>query len=166
LLLDNMVVDGVVGYRVLTPFMVWFEDGPRWILVDRGWIPHDWEAQGVTLGLLGMPRTIHGRLDTLPRPAVEMSYPEPDPTAPYPRVVSFPTTADAAAELDGMPLPWALVRLDEGEPACFRCGFHPVSFPPERHLGYALQWAALALTVLLAWVVLGYRTWRRARDGG
>jgi surfeit locus 1 family protein len=164
LLLDNMVEGGVAGYRVLTPMLTWWRETPRWILVDRGWIPRDWQAQGIDLGVTGIPRVVHGRLDALPRPGVETAYPEPDPDAPFPRVVSFPTVDDVVAELDGMPLPWALLRLEEGEATCFRCGFVPVVFPPERHVGYALQWSALAATTLIIWSVLTYR-WRR-RIGG
>jgi surfeit locus 1 family protein len=161
LLLDNMVHEGVPGYRVLTPLMTWWREQPRWILVDRGWIPRDWEAQGISLSLPPVPRAVHGRLDELPRPAVEIEYPEPDLDAPFPRVVSFPTMFDLVDELDGMALPWGLVRLNEGEADCFSCSFVPVVFPPERHVAYALQWAALALTLLIIWSVLTYRWWRR-----
>ena len=63
-----------------------------------------------------------------------------------------------------MPLPWALVRMDEGEADCFRCGYEPVVFPPERHVAYAVQWFALAATLLIIWVTLTYRRFRRGAD--
>jgi surfeit locus 1 family protein len=161
LLLDNMVEGGVPGYRVLTPLLTWWRGDPRWILVDRGWVPRDWQERAIDLGISGAPRAINGRLDELPRPAVEIDYPEPDLDQPYPHIVSFPTMFDLVDELDGMALPWGLVRLDEGEADCFSCGMVPVVFTPERHIAYALQWSALAVTVLIIWAVLTFRWWRR-----
>jgi cytochrome oxidase assembly protein ShyY1 len=32
-----------------------------------------------------------------------------------------------------------------------------VEFGPERHLGYAVQWFALALTLVVIWIVVNWR---------
>ena len=39
----------------------------------------------------------------------------------------------------------------------------PNTLPPERHLGYAVQWFALALAVLVTALVLSFRTSRRSK---
>ncbi len=59
IMLQPRVHDGEVGYHVITPFIV-EEDIYSWILVNRGWVPFDWEKQSSTAGgevkIVGMLR--------------------------------------------------------------------------------------------------------------
>lgn len=166
LLLDNQTHEGQPGYRVLTPFRTEHRGAARFVLVERGWIPRGWRDQGVELDLPILPTEIRGRLDELPRPGLELEAPPPPADEPWPKVRSFPTMDDLVVAYDGMELPWGIVRLDAGHPGCFACGFEPVSFPPERHLAYAIQWFALAATTIIIWAVLLLRWRRRVRDRG
>ncbi|HVF35748.1 MAG TPA: SURF1 family cytochrome oxidase biogenesis protein, partial [Candidatus Saccharimonadia bacterium] len=60
------------------------------------------------------------------------------------------------------PIEPAIVRLDDAAAHGFDRAWQPLAntLPPERHRGYALQWFALAATVL---VVAGVVAFRRKR---
>ena len=68
---------------------------------------------------------------------------------PYPVVAAFPTRAELAQLLQESPWTPAtdLVLLDPGEPDGYVRNWSPPGFPPMRHIGYAVQWFALALTL-------------------
>jgi surfeit locus 1 family protein len=143
LLLDNMTHDGAAGYRVLTPFVT--ADGTL-LLVDRGWVPgtrsrSELPAVPVDDG----ERTLTGRLDGFPRPGVRLA--APDETG-WPRRMTYPTRDDAARALGQMVYD-RLLLLDPTLADGYVRDWHPGGLTPERHLGYAVQWFALAATLLV-----------------
>jgi len=150
-LLDNMPREGVPGVHVLTPLL---RDDGSVVIVDRGWIAMGGDRAALPpLPVDEAPRSVTGRADRLPRPAVELAAPS---VAGWPRLVSFPTTAELAAALDADVHP-QVVLLDEGEPDGFLRDWQPPGMPPERHVGYAVQWFGLAAAVAVTWFVLGFR---------
>jgi surfeit locus 1 family protein len=50
-----------------------------------------------------------------------------------------------------------LILLDAGEPDGYVRNWAPPGFPPMRHIGYAVQWFALALTLFVIYVVTNLR---------
>ena len=150
-LLDNMPREGVPGAHVLTPLL---RDDGSIVIVDRGWIAMGGDRQALPALPVGeAPRSVTGRADTLPRPAVELQAP---PAAGWPRLVSFPTTAELAAALDAAVHPQVLL-LDADQPDGFGRDWQPPGMPPERHVGYAVQWFGLATAVAVTWFVLSFR---------
>jgi surfeit locus 1 family protein len=152
ILLDNMTHDERAGYRVLTPLLR--ADGTV-VLVDRGWIaPGRTRADLPDVRVDASARTVSGRLDFLPRPGIEPVAP-PDGTG-WPRVLSFPTMAQAERVLGRRAYP-DIVLLDPALPDGYVRAWQPPGFPPERHLGYAVQWYGLALTLVLLWFFVNLR---------
>jgi surfeit locus 1 family protein len=150
-LLDNMIHAGVAGVRVLTPFVT---DGGATVLVDRGWLPlGPSRARLPPVAVGGEARVLSGRLDALPRPGVELAGGD---GGGWPRVVGFPTLAELARAL-GAPLYPRIVLLDPGERDGYLREWRPGGLPPERHVGYAVQWYALALTLLVAYLIVSLR---------
>jgi surfeit locus 1 family protein len=147
-LLDAQVQRGQAGYRVLTPLTL--ADGKR-LIVDRGWV-----AAGVdraVLPMLALPEgevaaglELEGQLDEFPRPGLRTGA-APAGTG-WPRVLLYPTAATIADALGSAVEP-RLLRLGEVEVA--------VGFPPERHLGYAVTWFALAATLSMLWLAFSAR---------
>ncbi len=154
-LLDNMPsASGQAGYRVLTPFRR--EDGGPLVLVDRGWVPLGADrSRRPDVAVGGEPRAVTGRLDGLPVPGLRLGEARAPDSAGWPLVLNFPVTADLEAAL-GEPVEARILLLDADQPDGYERAWRPsMGFPPERHLGYAIQWLALALVVLVAFVATG-----------
>jgi surfeit locus 1 family protein len=156
LLIDNMVSGGRAGYYVVTPFAL---QGGGWLLVNRGWLPLGASrAVPPAIAVAGAERRIRGRADNMPSPGIRLG----DNTAlsgPYPVVADFPTHADVAQLLRESAWTNAadLVLLDPGEPDGYVRSWAPPGFPPMRHVGYALQWFALALALFVIYLVVNFR---------
>lgn len=165
-LLDNMPSStGQPGYRVLTPFR---RDGAaRLLLVDRGWVPlGPSRAQLPPVQVAPDWRAVAGRLDQLPIPGVRMGPAQAPGETGWPRVLNFPTTADLQAVLDE-PVEARILLLDASNPDGYERAWRPaLGFPPERHLGYAIQWFALALVVMVVFVSLSMKRIAPAGEGG
>jgi surfeit locus 1 family protein len=155
-LLDNMTHGGAVGYRVLTPLVT---DGGATVLVDRGWVPLGASrAQLPPLAVGADERTVTGRLDAPPRAGIA---PPAGAAAGWPRVLNYPPLAAFASALDRPVYP-QLVLLDATAPDGFVRDWHPTGLSADRHVGYAVQWYALALTLLILYVAHSRRARRAA----
>ncbi len=156
-LLDNMPSStGQPGYRVLTPFRR--GAGDKVLLVDRGWVPLGVSRDQLPVVFVDpKPRTIAGRLDGLPVPGIRVGEAQAPGATGWPRVLNFPTQADVEAVL-GEKVESRVVLLDASNPDGYERTWRPsVGFPPERHLGYAIQWFALALTLIVIFVALSLK---------
>ncbi len=157
-LIDNMPSQaGRPGYRVLTPFVR--EGADRLLLVDRGWVPLGTSrdvlprVDDVSPGF----RAVAGRLDALPAPGVRVGEAGTPGDERWPRVMNFPRTEDVARAL-GRPVESRIVLLDPAAPDGYERVWRPaLQFGPERHLGYAIQWFALAITALAIFIALSLR---------
>jgi surfeit locus 1 family protein len=109
-------------------------------------------------------RAVSGRLDTLPEPGVRVGTAGVPGDRNWPRVLNFPRQQDVEQAL-GERVESRIVLLDPAEPDGYERVWRPaMRFGPERHLGYAIQWFALALAVLVAFVALSLRRRDDAAD--
>lgn len=153
-LLDGQIHDGKAGFDVWTPLKP-LDGNP--VIVNRGWVAQDASRAPVSaLGVLENDREVCGMLVRFPRSG--WSLPSSAEARGWPRVVVYPDPAELGQAL-GSPVYPLLLQLDPHEPDGFERHWRPVVMPPERHYGYAFQWAALALT----WVVISVVFWRRYR---
>lgn len=158
-LIDAMVHDGAVGYLVLTPFAP--DDGGPWLIVNRGWVPAD-AFRGVLpdVAVEGSARRVTGVLDRLPSPGLRLGdAPPPARDAPL-QVMTFPTM-DALEDVLGRRLFAFQLRLDADQPDGFVRELSAPGLPPERHLGYAVQWWLFGAIAGGAALVIAARTLRR-----
>jgi len=156
-LLDNMPSStGQPGYRVLTPLVR--PGNSRLLLVDRGWVPLGPSREQLPAIDVGSDqRVTAGRLDQLPVPGIRVGPAGSPGVTCWPRVLNFPTQADLENVL-GQPLESRIVLLDAARPDGFERVWRPaLGFPPERHLGYAVQWFALAIVALVIFVALSLK---------
>lgn len=161
-LLDNQRHDGQVGVRAYRAFVPAAPSSGPALLVDLGWLPLGPGRAVPTVpkpdgivdvrGLLASPPSPGLRLGTGIAPAGDgwlLTRVEPDVIA---------ATAGLA-----MPLAPRVLRLDPALPIGHARDLDvlPNTLPPERHLGYAVQWFGLAATVLVVAGVLTLRARRR-----
>src|SRR5579862_3110422 len=156
-LIDNMSsAEDQAGYYVITPFAL---SGGGWILVNRGWVPLGASrAVKPQIAVPQDPRAVHGRTDVLPRAGLELG-PRTPLAPPYPVVASFPTREEIASLLRESSWSRAaeVVLLDAGEPDGYLREWRAPGFPPVRHIAYAVQWFALALTLAVIYVAANLR---------
>lgn len=153
-LLDNRVRQGRVGYHVLTPLRL--AQGDAVVLVNRGWVPQG--ATRADLPELPAPDapelSIEGLIDFPPQKVFVLGEGE-DRDPGWPKVLQQVRLDLQARQLNVRLLPMVLL-LDKDQPGGFVREWNPVVVGPERHVGYAVQWFALAaaLVILYVWVNL------------
>jgi surfeit locus 1 family protein len=153
-LLDNMTDGGRAGYHILTLFRA--AASRDLILVDRGWIARDFRsALPPDIRVAEDQRTIIARVSRLPRPGIELSA-SPDRLANWPRVVQFPNSASISGMLDEEIL-GPLLLLTADQPDGYLRDWQPAATGVDRHMGYALQWFAMAATLLVIYVVVNLK---------
>ncbi|QSP95623.1 SURF1 family protein [Marinobacter salinisoli] len=151
-LLDNRTRDGAPGYEVLTVFQPL--EGPP-LVVNRGWVQAPRTRD--RLPTVDVPEgtvAIKGRLSEYPEPPVLVDASEPEQDWPR-RVQTLPReiVARVAPEVPGV-----ILRLaGPAEPGAFRADWQPDLMGPQTHYGYATQWFALALALVVLTLVASYR---------
>ncbi len=157
-LLDNQQRAGKVGVRA---YRVFVADGGVPVLVDLGWtvlpgdrampnVPRDVDRSALAGLLLPPP----GRGLDVGVPAVQ-----PDGTL-------LATAMDMPALRAGLQTPMLAPRVLRPQPEAgfgFERDFDilPNTLPPERHVGYAVQWFGLSCAVLVTAVLLSWQRRRR-----
>jgi surfeit locus 1 family protein len=150
ILLDARVAGGQNGYEVLTPL----RSGNSAVLVNRGWLPAAADrSQLPDVTVAGGERAVAGRLDRLPRPGLTMTAP---PGAGWPRRMLFPTAEEISAALGYRVHDYQLLLAPE-EPHGYQRRWEPQIMSPRQHLGYAVQWFALAAALGVIYVALNLK---------
>ena len=151
-LLDNEVRNGLVGFSVLTPFAL--DDGSV-ALVDRGWVPIGASRRELPQVPIGeRRRSVEGR--------VYLPFGEPftlgdggTPDAGWPRVVAHLDFGVIAKHLGLEVLP-LVIRMDAAEEDGYLRRWPEIPVSADKHLAYAVQWFALALAVVVIFVLLNF----------
>lgn len=155
-LIDNMVLNGLAGYFVITPLQI--SPGKPVLLVNRGWLEHPREPNALpTLDIADTVTTISGRVGHLPQPGMRLAGETVALTGDWPRIAVFPEQQDLARALQLEVIPFVLL-LDPGAKDGLAREWAPLKLGPERHLAYAVQWFALALTLGVIFVVMNFKT--------
>lgn len=152
-LLDNKFYNHQLGYEVLTPFSPIGSD--KFILVNRGWVPRNYVnlQNSIIIGENSTTQTIHG-LIYIPLSKPFLLKQTPIINNPiWPLVVQAIQIDRLGMQLKQNLYP-AIIWLDKNEPNGFVRDWHPIVMLPQQHLGYAVQWFALALTLLIIYIVL------------
>jgi len=159
ILLEDMTHDGAVGYEVLTPFLM---QGDVSALVDRGWVAADEKGNPPDVSVGAAPRQIVASIGLLPQPGLRLGKPAP-PSKDWPKLMFYPSFADIR-RFFGPRLMTPVLHLEAGQPDGYvRDTTLDVGLTPARHLGYAFQWAALAIAVFVVWLVVNLRRGRGKR---
>ncbi len=146
LLLDNRVHQHTVGYELYSPF--YLERDDTLVLVNRGWLdaPRAREtARSLTPDAPHAAR-IKGHL-YLPQAGFTLGR-SVAPQDHWPKVMQYFDVEQLSAVLHGAVAPAVLV-LDEADERAYTRIWTPTVIRSTRHFGYAFQWWALALTLII-----------------
>lgn len=158
-LLDNQVRQNHPGVHVFTPFAL--PDGEV-VMVNRGWQPWDRRAgRFPEFETPDSPLLITGRVSEPPRVGFQLGTAMPLDPESWPNLMTYYDT-DLIASALGVNLADRVLLLEPDHPAHLSGDAWPtVNMGPERHIGYAVQWASIGSAVLLIWIFLTYKSWRR-----
>jgi surfeit locus 1 family protein len=151
-LLDNKTDHGKVGYEVYTSFKA--NGLATAILVDRGFVPI-----GKSRKELPSIKPIIGNVSilgmlNLPPNYVAFGQMQESSHLTSPLRIQFVSLSELSTLLGETFFPYILTITPE-DPAAYHIQWQNfITMPPERHRGYAVQWFALALTLLILCVAL------------
>jgi cytochrome oxidase assembly protein ShyY1 len=158
-LLDNRMRDGRAGVELLQPFHD--QASGLWLLVNRGWLP--WPNRRI-------PPVYDTPVQTLSVDAWVYIPPgatfqlQADPTMTnWPRLVTAFDPLKIWADLGREGFAHEM-RLAPG-PAAYQLDWAVVAMGPEKHLGYAVQWFAMALTLAGLYLYFGWHNKKEKRHG-
>lgn len=143
--LDNRPMSGKSGFWVVTPLAL--EGGPRWVLVQRGWVPRDFNDRS-RLPAISTPQglvTISGRMAPAPSKLYEFDGVQTGRIRQNLDIGAF------SAEV-GQPLLLAsLLQTDATSEGLLREWVAP-AMGIDKHHGYAFQWFALSALIVSLYV--------------
>ncbi|KRG62986.1 membrane protein [Stenotrophomonas terrae] len=165
-LLDNQLREGRAGIKVYQPARA---AGGTTVLVDLGWLPLPADRSMPAINTLQGMQAVQGLW--APAPASGIALGPALTTTAQPQTwlatrIDLPAIATQLQLGNGALAPKVL-RLDPAMPLGYARDLDllPNTLPPSRHLGYAVQWFAMALAVLLIALVLQFRRRRRVGVG-
>ncbi len=161
ILLDNQQRDGRAGVRAYRLFV---PTGASPLLVELGWLPLQGDRALPRIDLPAGEIRVQGLLVPPPSHGIASAVAMKQPGGEL-LTIGLDAT-NLASSLGVGTLPPRVLKLD---PA-IRLGYTrdldilPNTLPPERHLGYAVQWFGLALAVFVTALLLSLRQRRRSRE--
>jgi surfeit locus 1 family protein len=160
ILLDSMMHQGQVGYQVLTPF----RSNAKTAMVNRGWILASPDREILpTITVDDEPRQILARLDRLPRPGLELGSSDNSSEMAWPRRLLFPKAKQLSEQI-GYEIQDYQLLLDSEAADGYQRNWRPAVLPPERHVGYAVQWFAIAAALIVIYAVVNLKRAKEPTD--
>jgi len=147
---DNRTRKGVAGYEVLTPLRL--QDSELAVLVNRGWVPLGASrSQLPKVPVSEDRREVIGRIKQVSAEGFRLGEEELRERWPY-RIQHIDT--DYLENELGYRLIPVVLLLDPDEPDGFVREWHPLTYGPERNVGYAVQWFGLALALAIIYLAV------------
>lgn len=154
LLLDNRTQNRKVGYEVYIPFKARGLKQP--ILIDMGFIEMGASRKNLPkLTDITGEVTITGLLNLPPTYFAYGSITDSNHAA-SPQVIEYINIKEISKILNYPLFPYVML-IDPNDSRAYSIEWRILIMPPEKHLGYALQWFAFALTLLILFVALSRR---------
>ncbi|MNJ33051.1 SURF1 family protein [compost metagenome] len=159
LLLDNRMREGKVGVELLQPFLD--QASGLWLLVNRGWLPWPDRRNPVQFNTPKQTLSLDAWVYVAPGATFQLHADPEDGT--WPRLLTAIDAGHLWSQLSREGFVHEL-RLEPG-PASYRLDWPVVAMGPEKHLGYAVQWFALALALVLLYLYFGWHKNKEKQHG-
>jgi len=146
---DNRTLNGQVGYELLVPVALdQNHHDIDFALVNMGWLPAP-ERRSELPALPAVPAQINWQ-GVLRKITLQ----EPESSDAQQVVQAADVAVFAQANETWLPF---LIQLDPLQPYGLMENWQPTTMPPAKHRGYAVQWFGLAATLVILFLVAGYR---------
>lgn len=158
--LDNQIRNNHPGVHVFTPFQP--EGSSQIILVNRGWQPWirrsgQWPAFETPVETV----RLHGRISEPPRVGLQIGRADALDVDQWPNLMTY-FDIDRIRDAMGPMVSDQVLLLDPEHPAHLTGDeWRLINMGPDKHRGYAFQWASIGLAVFLIWLILTLRSFRR-----
>ena len=155
-LLDNRIYQGKVGYEVIQPVI---SATGETVFLNRGWVAQG-EYRTQLPDVPGLAR-IQGYKATVYVPVGNQIVLTDDlMSSGWPKVIQVADVAEMAraAGIEGRLFPY-MVRIEDGIDGALTRYWPVINLGPEMHRGYAVQWFAMSLMLL---IIFGYYSTRSA----
>ena len=159
LLLDNRQRNGKVGIELLQPFQD--RASGQWLLVNRGWLP--WPDRRVTPQFVTPTDAVNLDAWVYVAPGATFQLHADPASSTWPQTITAvePAKLWKTLERDG----FAYELRAEPDPASYEADWPVVAMGPEKHVGYAVQWFALATALVLLYLYFGWHQNKEKRHG-
>lgn len=148
--LDNKIYQHRIGYEIVTPFIP--SAGGEAFLVNRGWVAAGQNRQVLPIiPPIKAKITLTGLID-FPQSTFKLGS-NAESQRGWPQRIQSVIIADLAKQV-GYPLRPFIILQKSDETSPYPRGWTPLNVTPIRHLGYACQWFALALALLIIYFVV------------
>ncbi len=151
-LIDNQIFNGQAGYFVMTPFKLG-NDPYKAVLVNRGWVVLNKDRTILPeLSIATLSTTVTGRINNYPVVGIHLAGAE-IPTQGWPSVVQVIDNDMLSKKLGYSLYPFQIELDADMSDGYSREWKKNTIISPEKHIAYAVQWFALAitLTILFIW---------------
>ncbi len=150
ILINNQIKQGKVGYFVLTPLFISQQNNT--VLVNRGWVAKDLKRSTYPdVSLVEKTVTLKGRVNHFPSVGLILEGAD-EPTQGWPTEVQVINVDKMSAKLDYRILDFQIELSANQSQGYLRNWTELRIIPPEKHIAYAVQWFALALTLIILYV--------------
>lgn len=158
LLLDNRTRDGRAGVELLQPF--YDQPSGLWLLLNRGWLPWPDRRTPVAFSTPSGALQLQAWIYVAPGETFQLQADQPGNS--WPQLLTRIDTHGLWQQLGCAGWPFEL-RLLPG-PAAYQARWAVVAMGPEKHLGYAVQWFAMALALACLFIYFGIRNAKEQSD--
>ena len=154
-LLDNQVMNGEPGYFVYTPLQV---DGlDKWLLVNRGWVSAGNDRMlPPSLQQTDSIVTVNGVIKQVPKTGLLLKEVSPEKITEEMLLVQRIDLSELESVLSKNLYPFIL-RLDAESDHGYAREWQIPGSGEAVHMGYAFQWFAFAITLLIIYLVLNIK---------
>ncbi|MEH6911867.1 MAG: SURF1 family protein [Oceanicoccus sp.] len=154
LFLDNRIYQGRFGYEIITPFKPARSDAL--VFINRGWVEGD-----ISRRSLPKIESIVAEVELLGEvyvPQGDMLMLAEETNITWMSTVQAINIERLGEKFDQRLFPY-VVRLSVESPGSYQSNWVVVNLQPEKHVGYAVQWFAMSVTLLIIAFLANTNCW-------
>ena len=153
ILIDNVINNGIAGYKVLTPLRI--NETDQLILVDRGWIKRNKYREIIPdIELMEISENVTGILES---PELGLVLSDNLVSENWPKVSQTKNLEIISKEYDETIYPMILLADPLLKNSLEYIKITPTNMTPIKHYGYSAQWFLMFMVLCLMYVWYGFK---------